>query len=396
MKDNENNLDPDVNDVAELLFEFAEQIAEELYRSSKYRDVSFQACQDAAYGCIFPVAEVMVAKSRAAKDTEAKQEAEANAAEAEAIVKGLQSQVKELEEAEIRAMALQKKTEELEKAQADANKARAEANKFKEVDDPYSYMKRCAQNALNRSLKEDNRQKRHGMEKSNQAEENDFGPCSIKATLSFEIQERRARQGLKLSDTFRTFVNECESKGTTSLRIKERIERHLLGEDKEVTLCGMHRQYFYDKDGNKRTRKQAENLRDRDLSVGWKRLAEIRGFHDVRGTAFDTTPRRKVEKSIVNKPDPAKGNPNPTEKAIEDMARVIEKVVESKSSAFVHHLIVRDTTAFCPSSERVSHLDDSWEYNDCPDELLDVFYHVKTRKCQFCNGEAGQIAKCDS
>ena len=98
MKDDENNLDPNVNDVAELLFEFAEQITKALKGSPKFRDVSYQACEDAAYGCIFPVAEGIVTKSRAAKDTEAKQEAEAIAAEAEAIVKGLETQLKELEE----------------------------------------------------------------------------------------------------------------------------------------------------------------------------------------------------------------------------------------------------------------------------------------------------------
>ncbi|WP_417849357.1 hypothetical protein [Thalassoglobus sp.] len=203
---------------------------------------------------------------------------------------------------------------------------------------------------------------------------------SVKLT-PLENEDRRVRQGWKLSDTFREFVAFCEEKGGRWLRIKETLERHFLGEMKEDTILEMQ-QY-----GNS---KAPIKLYESDLSDGWGEIISIRNSHDVHDTVFDTTPKRRLEQNLET---PVRfENREPTAKALDDIQRVAEEIASMQSSRHVHMLIVRDTSAFCPSTERVRLLQSlrdessSFDQDDCPVELLDVYFHCIERKCPYCDG----------
>lgn len=223
------------------------------------------------------------------------------------------------------------------------------------------------------------RKKRTRREMSLEFESN-ISELTPQKTTPLENKERRVRQGWKLSDTFREFVLFCENQGGSWLRIKETMERRFLGEEKEVTL---QRMFLY---GNS---KNPSNLFDQDLSRGWEELVRIRNTHDVRNTVFDTTPKRRKEEKI-DRPTGI-GNRLPSSAALDDLLRVSEEISSLHSSASVHLLIVRDTSAFCPSRERVGilrHLQNNsaqFEQVDCPEDLLDVFFHCIERQCPFCD-----------
>jgi DNA-directed RNA polymerase specialized sigma24 family protein len=243
-------------------------------------------------------------------------------------------------------------------------------------DNLYAYVLVSSRRKLYRKFSQSNKKNIQLPEEFILEDEIGMDPESMALSL-----ERRERQGGALSESFRSFVSYCERRGGDSLRVKECIERWFMGEENKETVNRMFEYSSYPKPNDQVSL---------DRGRGWERIIQYRNSNDVRGTLFDTTPKRKREKERIIPENPGE-NPPLSSEAEEDVSNILNKLPEAESSTFVHLWIVKDTKAYCPSSTRLDGFVEWYKQfkdhyrEDCPVELIDIFYHAVERNCRFCS-----------